>query len=160
MILQYGEYDEKKENQSSGLFRTQEKKRSNKAEESFIAWDLSKAAANIQNGLASDILQTIQTRLDISRMELSTLLMISPRTLDRRRKEDVLPPDESERSYRIARLTDLASDVFGSMEKASIWFKQSNYALGNKKPIDIIQTERSARLVERTLQQIQHGIIV
>lgn len=136
------------------------KKNSSKAEEPYIAWDLSKAVTNIQNGLASDILQTIQTRLDISRMELSTLLMISPRTLDRRRKEAVLPPDESERSYRIARLTDLAAEVFGSMEKASAWFKKSNYALGNKKPIEIVQTEPGARLVERTLQQIKHGITV
>ncbi|NBC65963.1 MAG: DUF2384 domain-containing protein, partial [Bacteroidetes bacterium] len=75
-------------------------------------------------------------------------------------KEDVLPPDESERSYRIARLTDLAAEVFGSMEKASNWFKQPNYTLGNKKPLDIVQTEPGARLVERTLQQIQHGITV
>lgn len=133
---------------------------SNEVNEPYIAWDLSKAVMNIQNGLATDILQTIQTRLDISRIELSNLLMISLRTLDRRQKEAVLPPAESERSYRIARLTDLAAEVFGSMEKASTWFKQSNYALGNKKPIDIIQTEPGARLVERTLQQIQHGITV
>lgn len=150
----------KKKTNQADYSEHKRKKGSNKAEEPFIAWDLSKAVANIQNGLASDILQTIQTRLDISRMELSTLLMISPRTLDRRRKEAVLPPDESERSYRIARLTDLAAQVFGSMEKASAWFKQSNYAFGNKKPIDIIQTEPGARLVERTLQQIQHGITV
>ena len=130
------------------------------AKEPYIAWDLSKAVANIRQGLATGILETIQTRLDISRIELSQLLMISPRTLDRRRKETVLPADESERSYRIARLTDLAAQVFGSMEKASTWFKQPNYALGNEKPIDIIQTEPGARLVERTLQQIQHGITV
>lgn len=132
----------------------------NEVNEPYIAWDLSKAVTNIRNGLPTDILQTIQARLDISRIELSNLLMISPRTLDRRQKEAVLPPAESERSYRIARLTDLATQVFGSMEKASTWFKQSNYALGNKKPIDIIQTEPGARLVERTLQQIQHGITV
>lgn len=132
----------------------------NQAREPYIAWDLSKAVANIRNGLATDILQIIQDRLNISKMELSSLLMISPRTIDRRRKEAVLPADESERSYRIARLTDMAAQVLGSMEKASHWFKQPNYALGNEKPIDIIQTEPGARLVERTLQQIQHGITV
>ncbi|NBC03702.1 MAG: DUF2384 domain-containing protein [Bacteroidetes bacterium] len=160
MITQYGEMMAEKNSNQKEYLSKKSKRNSNKVEEPFIAWDLSKAVANIQEGLASDILQTIQTRLDISRMELSTLLMISPRTLDRRRKEDVLPPDESERSYRIARLTDLAAEVFGSMEKASTWFKQPNYALGNKKPLDIVQTEPGARLVERTLQQIQHGITV
>ncbi|MDZ7719308.1 MAG: antitoxin Xre/MbcA/ParS toxin-binding domain-containing protein [Balneolaceae bacterium] len=142
-----------KENQAN-------KNKSNKVEEPYVAWDLSTAAANIRNGLATDILKTIQTRLNISKKELSQLLTISPRTIDRRRKEAVLPADESERSYRIARLTDLAAGVFGNMEKASKWFKEPNYALGNQKPIELMKTEPGARLVERTLHQIDHGITV
>lgn len=131
-----------------------------KVEEPFIAWDLSKAASMVGAGLATEILQTIQSRLGLSKLELSDLLMVSPRTIDRRKKEKVLPADESERSYRIARLTDLAAEVTGSMEKASEWFKKPNYALGNKKPIELIKTEPGARLVERTLNQIRHGITV
>lgn len=131
-----------------------------KIEEPYIAWDLSKAASLVGAGLASDILQTIQSRLGLSKLELSDLLMVSPRTIDRRKKEKVLPADESERSYRIARLTDLAAEVTGSMEKGSAWFKKPNYALGDKKPIELIKTEPGARLVERTLHQIHHGITV
>lgn len=131
-----------------------------KVEEPYIAWDLSKAASMVHSGLATEVLHTIQNRLGLSNLELSQLLMVSPRTIDRRKKEEVLPADESERSYRIARLTDLAAEVTGSMEKASIWFKKPNYALGNKKPIELMKTEPGARLVERTLNQIRHGITV
>jgi len=134
--------------------------KSSKVEEPYIAWDLSKAASLIGSGLSTQVLHTIQHRLGLSNLELSDLLMVSPRTLDRRKKEDILPTDESERSYRIARLTDMAADVTGSMEKASLWFKRPNYALGNKKPIDLMKTEPGARLVERTLNQIRHGITV
>lgn len=130
------------------------------AEEPFITWDLNDAVSRIHNGLSTSILKLIQQRLNLSREEMSVLLMISPRTLDRRKKEKVLPADESERSFRVARLTDLAAEVTGSMEKASEWFKKPNFALGNKKPIDLIQTEPGARLVERTLGQIRHGITV
>lgn len=131
-----------------------------KAEEPFISWDLAKAASVVHTGIHTTILQTIQNRLNISRLELSELLLVSPRTLDRRKKEELLPADESERSYRVARLTDLAAEVTGSMEKASEWFKKSNYALGNKTPLEMMRTEPGARLVERTLNQIRHGIPV
>ncbi len=133
---------------------------SSKVEEPYISWDLSKAASMVNSGLATEVLQIIQERLGLSNLELSQLLMVSPRTIDRRKKEEVLPVDESERSYRIARLTDLAAEVTGSMEKASAWFKKPNYALGNIKPIELMITEPGARLVERTLNQIRHGITV
>lgn len=131
-----------------------------KAEEPYIAWDLTKAASMVNAGLATKIIETIQSRLGLSNAELSDLLLVAPRTLDRRKKEATLPADESERSYRIARLTELAADITGSMEKASEWFKKPNFALGNKKPIELIKTEPGARLVERTLHQIEHGITV
>lgn len=139
--------------------KSHSEKDKNLVEEPYIAWDLPKASEKISSGLATDILTTIQNRLKISNMDLSELLLISPRTLDRRKKEAVLPADESERSYRIARLTDLAADVLGSMEKGSVWFKTPNYALGNKKPIELVKTEPGARLVENTLRRIEHGII-
>jgi len=132
----------------------------NKAEEPYVAWDLSKAASMVSSGLPTEILKTIQARLGLSNIELSDLLMVSPRTLDRRKKEATLPADESERSYRIARLTELASELTGSGEKASQWFKKPNFALGNKTPLEMMQTEPGARLVERTLNQIRHGITV
>ena len=134
--------------------------RQTQVEDPFIAWDLPKASARISSGLASEIILIIQERLGVSNKDLSELLLISPRTLDRRKKEDILPADESERTFRIARLTDLASDVLGSMDKASTWFKTPNFALGNKKPIELIKTEPGARLVERTLNQIRHGMPV
>lgn len=132
----------------------------NIVEEPYIAWDLPDAALRISRGLSVDILVTLQARLQLSNLELSDLLMISPRTLDRRKKEKTLPSDESERSYRIARLTDLARQIFGSTEDAAAWFKRPNYALDNQKPIDLVKTEPGARLVERTLGQIRHGITV
>lgn len=133
---------------------------SNIAEEPYIAWGLPDAALRISRGLSTDILATLQARLRLSNLELSDLLMISPRTLDRRKNEKTLPSDESERSYRIARLTDLARQIFGSTEEAAAWFKTSNYALDNQKPIELVKTEPGARLVERTLGQIRHGITV
>lgn len=128
--------------------------------EPYIAWELQDAASKISRGLYTDILITIQSRLKLTNLELAELLQLSPRTLDRRRKEVTLPADESERSYRIARLTELAMQVFEDQDKVSVWFTQPNFALGNQKPLDLIKSEPGARLVERLLHQIEHGITV
>ncbi len=137
-----------------------DKKDSNIAEEPYIEWGLADAAEKISRGLSTDVLYTLQSRLQLSNRELSYLLMISPRTLDRRKNEQRLAPDESERCLRVVRLTDMAGEIFGTLDKAASWFKQSNFALGNQKPIEMVRTEPGARLVERTLGQIRHGITV
>lgn len=128
--------------------------------EPYISWDLDTAAAKIGKGLGTSILVTIQARLRISNRQLSDLMMVSPRTLDRRKKEETLPPDESERGYRIARLTDRAYQVFEDPDKVAQWFSEPNFALGNKKPINLAKTEPGARLVEQLLGRIEHGITV
>lgn len=96
--------------------------------------------------------------LELSNQELAHVVLISPRTLTRRRKEDRLPPDESERVYRVARLVEVASSVLGGEEEARSWMKESNYSLGDVTPLEYARTEPGAELVERVLRQIEHGI--
>ena len=132
----------------------------NVVSEPYISWDINTAISKISEGLKTSVLATIQARLQISNQQLSNLLMVSPRTLDRRKKEKTLPPDESERSYRIARLTDRAYQVFEDEHKVAQWFSETNFALGNKKPLDLAKTEPGARLVEQLLGRIEHGITV
>lgn len=153
----YGVILSKKNTYYSNISRVDDK---NIVSEAYIDWELNTAASKISSGLFTDILETIQGRLKISNRELSDLMMISPRTLDRRKKEKTLPPDESERSYRIARLTDRALQVFEDSDKVAKWFSEPNYALGNKKPIDLAKTEPGANLVDRVLNQIEYGITV
>lgn len=133
----------------------------NTLNEPYVEWTLPDAASKIDQGLSTDILDTIQSRLQLSNRELADLLMISPRTLDRRRKEETLPVDESDRCFRIARLLDMALELFGdSRDKLSIWFKTSNPALGDKPPLHWIKSQPGSEIVERTLAQLRHGIPV
>lgn len=132
----------------------------NTVSEPYVAWDLNTAATRISEGLKTGILSTIQARLQLSNSQLSDLLMISPRTLDRRKKESQLPPDESERGYRIARLTDRAYQIFDDDQKVANWFSEPNFSLGNKTPLELSKTEPGARLVDQLLGRIEHGITV
>ncbi len=122
------------------------------------AWDLATAAEQVREGLPASSLADLQRRLDVSAASLGDVLSIAPRTLARRAGAARLPRDESERVYRLGRLTTIAADVLGGIEAARQWFKVPNYALGDRTPLDMASTEPGARLVERTLRHIEHGI--
>ncbi len=127
----------------------------------FADWDLPTAAHRVEEGLAPAALDELQEALDLSSRELADLLLLSPRTLTRRRKAgERLPPDESERTYRLARLAELAARTLGGPEPARAWMREPNFALGDARPLDLARTEPGARLVERLLAHIQHGIPV
>jgi len=128
--------------------------------EPYAAWDLTTAAHKIAYGLPSAVLESIRDELELTLEELSTLVAIPVRTLARRKKERVLAADESERAYRIGRLIDIATGVLGDLEEARTWVKEPNFALGGETPLSYMNTEPGARLVERQLFQIAHGITV
>lgn len=124
----------------------------------YSEWDLPTAAHRVSEGLSTGSLDTVQLRLELSNKELAEVVQIAPRTLSRRKKEDTLPPDESERVYRINRLIEIAADVLGGQAEARDWMKEPNFALGDESPLSLAKTEPGAQLVERVLHQIQHGM--
>lgn len=128
--------------------------------EAIVSWDLSTAAHKIDAGLDTELLFTISNELDITGTELSNVVSIPPRTLARRKQENRLPPDESDRVYRIIRIIDLATEVLGSLGNARKWLKEPNYTLSERTPLSYLDTGPGSNLVERALRQVQHGITV
>ncbi|GAB5521759.1 MAG: hypothetical protein RhofKO_40100 [Rhodothermales bacterium] len=124
----------------------------------YSDWDLSTAAERIVRGLPTDSLDVVQRRLALSNQELAATVQISLRTLTRRKNEDTLPPDESERVYRINRLIEIAADVLGGQTEAQQWMKEPNFALGEAFPLVVARTQPGAQLVEQVLRRIEHGI--
>ena len=126
----------------------------------FADWDLPTAAHRVEEGLAPATLDGLQDALALSSRELADALLLSPRTLSRRRRSaDRLPPDESERAYRLGRLA-ARPRTLGGPEAARGWMREPNFALGDARLLDLARTEPGARLVERLLGHIQHGIPV
>lgn len=150
------------ETQKSGEREKLRKTRTRRPEKriAFSEWDLPTAAMNVSIGLLPDTLDDIQKKLILSNRQLAVLLQISTRTLTRRRTEDRLPPDESERVYRVGRLAEIAVSVLGSEDNARKWLKKPSYSLGDQIPLDVARTEPGVSLVERALRQIQFGITV
>ncbi len=126
----------------------------------FASWDLLTAARQVLAGLPTDTLEHLQESLALSNRELADAILLAPRTLARRRREERLLPDESERVYRMTMLFELALRTLGGSDAARTWMKESNYALGDEVPLQLARTEPGAELVERTLHNIAYGIPV
>lgn len=126
----------------------------------YAGWDLPTAARRVEEGLPVGDLETLRDRLGVPTRVLAHILSIAPRTLSRRMAQGRLPADESDRLYRITRLTDLAAQVLGGDEAAVAWMKEPNIALGEETPLEVARTEPGARMVEQVLGRIEHGIPV
>lgn len=86
-------------------------------------------------------------------------LIIPRRTLAHRKaKDQPLNRVESERAVRVASVTALAEETFANREKAQIWLRRPTAPLGGKRPIDLLDSEPGARVVEQLLYRIGHGI--
>jgi putative toxin-antitoxin system antitoxin component (TIGR02293 family) len=97
-------------------------------------------------------------KFDLRREEVSSALHLPPRTLARRKQEQRLSPDESDRLFRLVRLASQAVQVLGSEERASLWLRRANRALGGHPPIELLDTDVGARQVEEILGRIEHGV--
>jgi putative toxin-antitoxin system antitoxin component (TIGR02293 family) len=82
---------------------------------------------------------------------------LSPRSLQRRRREGRLARYESDRIYRLARIVALAKASLGDRNAATRWLKRPNRALGGNVPLAVIDTELGARTVENVLGRIAFG---
>lgn len=126
----------------------------------FVNESLESQFNALENGLKTEHLETVQNLFGITLEELADLLLVSPRTLLRRKKEAVLPLDESDRLQEILLVFKKAIAVLGSERHAKEWFKTENYALAYKIPLHLIRTTPGRKLIEELLHRIEHGIFV
>jgi putative toxin-antitoxin system antitoxin component (TIGR02293 family) len=96
-------------------------------------------------------------RLQISAEDVMNVLGISGRTAQRRRQEGVLSMEESDRLYRIARVTRRAFEVFGAEDTARGWLKDPSHLFRGAAPLTLLGSDAGAEAVEQELGRIDYG---
>lgn len=112
----------------------------------------------LKRGLTVAAFDTLREALQLNRAQLSRALGISQRTLARRLKSGRFNLEESERIYRVSRLLSRASEVLESEDDAALWLTTPKLHLKQATPLEYADTEVGARVVERLLGRIEHGI--
>ena len=113
--------------------------------------------AAIREGFPHKVIEELMEAADLSIKELAACLDVSPRSLQRRRRQGRLARHESDRIYRLARILALAKSSLGRRDVATRWLKPPNLALGGNTPLAVIDTEVGARAVEHVLGRIAFG---
>jgi putative toxin-antitoxin system antitoxin component (TIGR02293 family) len=113
--------------------------------------------AAIREGFPQTVVEEVMHAARLTLKELAASLDLSPRSLQRRRREGRLARYESDRLYRLARIIALAKHYVGDDEKATRWLRRPNRALGGTTPLALIDTELGARAVENVLGRIAYG---
>ena len=86
-------------------------------------------------------------------------LVVARRTLAHRKEKRQPPsPEQSDRLARVVRVADLAEDALGNRQKAARWLRKPNRSIQGKRPIDLLKSDIGARMVERALGRIEHGV--
>lgn len=112
----------------------------------------------VRNGLPFSALEAITASLQLTLLEAGPILGIPLRTIARRKESGQLAPEESDRLFRLARTAAQTVDVLGDLERARIWLKTPNRALGGEKPLGLLDTDIGTRQVEEVLMRVNYGV--
>lgn len=109
----------------------------------------------IREGLPTSIIRD----LEAAGVERKYRIQIIPeRTLQHRVKNgERMTPAESERAWRMANIIALADRVFANHTKGMRWLHTPMRRLEGQSPLDVLDTDIGARLVEEALGQIDAG---
>jgi len=112
-----------------------------------------------REGLPVQTLTLLAEELSVERKALARVVGISDRTLSRRiAKSERLSAEESDRTVRLARVIALATDTFGTREKASVWLQTPNRVLEGQTPLSLLDTDSGVRSVETVIGRIEWGL--
>ncbi|NOT59677.1 MAG: DUF2384 domain-containing protein [Acidobacteria bacterium] len=116
------------------------------------------ASPLIKQGIKFAALLHLKKQYGLSDDFAQRVLAVSQRTWARREADSQLNVVESDRLYRLARVIARTEETFGSHEKASLWLKEPNRALGLQTPLSLLDMDEGARQVEDVLIRIEHGV--
>lgn len=112
----------------------------------------------VERGVPLGALAALSREEALSLDEIDRLIIPRRTLAHRKARQQPLSRAESERAVRVASLTALAEETFGNRAKAQTWLRRSTSALGDRRPLDLLDSEPGARVVEQLLYRITHGI--
>jgi putative toxin-antitoxin system antitoxin component (TIGR02293 family) len=112
----------------------------------------------VRGGLPYAALEALTRTLGLEPGAVGAVVGIPGRTLARRRHERLLSPVESDRLYRLAYVTHVASATLGGVAAARRWLARANRSLGGVPPMGLLDTDIGCRQAEEALVRLDHGI--
>lgn len=121
--------------------------------------DKLRLSRQIESGLKFNALERLSKSTGLSMEKLRPALRITPRTMTRRRIEQRLSPQESDRLISISRLVAQTFELFEGNEVMAIkWFTSPKRAFAGLTPLEMSATEVGSREIENLIGRLEHGV--
>lgn len=133
-------------------------------EESGVAYRASSTSSEMRlvkqarAGISKKSLMNIAETGGLSLKEISALLPVTLRTIQRYSETDLLDPAVSEHALQIAEVISKGSKVFSSIKDLQRWLHTPSVALGNETPVSLLDTSFGARIVIDELGRLEYGV--
>lgn len=112
----------------------------------------------LKEGLHRNSVNSFIKHSSLTRKQVSKLIHVSERTLQRYSPDKTIDINSSERLIELTRLFHKGINVFNEKEKFIVWLNRPNKSLANSKPLDLIETSIGIDLVMDELLRIEYGV--
>lgn len=111
-----------------------------------------------REGFPKRVLLSLAKKISLSIQELSNILHLSERTLQRYDDDAIIKTEYAEKAVELARLYTRGEEVFGTMGKFKLWVKAPSFVFNGEAPVSMLDTSAGFDMVFRELGRIEHGI--
>ena len=113
-----------------------------------------------KNGFSMKSVKPLVAYLDLPTEKVATPMGVSSRTLSRWDNDSLIGAMASRTLLEIDRLSKKGLAIFGSSDLFKLWLRQSNTALGDVAPIELLTEPYGVELVEDALEAMEFGSIL
>jgi putative toxin-antitoxin system antitoxin component (TIGR02293 family) len=112
----------------------------------------------VRHGLRSPVITEIAEALAVSKATLLGAIGVPVSTMTRRIKSQAkLSPDESDKIDRVAQTFKRAIELFGDEATARVWMSTKLLALGDRTPLELLDSSAGYEMVLNTIGRIAYG---
>ena len=111
-----------------------------------------------REGVKKSTLKTLAIYLGISMEMMSSLLHTSYRNIQRKDEDALLDTLKTERVLELASFAQRGIEVIGNKDAFAEWIQSPLMALGNKQPLDFLDTSFGIQFLLKILGRLEQGV--
>ncbi|MEO8720060.1 MAG: antitoxin Xre/MbcA/ParS toxin-binding domain-containing protein [Ginsengibacter sp.] len=111
-----------------------------------------------RTGIKKSTLKSLATYLGINMETMSELLHSSYRNIQRKDEDELLDTLKTEKVLELAAFAQRGIGVIGNKESFSEWLRSPLVSLGNKMPLDYLDTSFGIQMVTKILGRLEQGV--
>lgn len=111
-----------------------------------------------RTGIKKSTLKSLASHLGITMETMSNLLHSSHRNIQRKDEDELLDTLKTEKVLELATFTQRGIEVIGNQESFAEWVHSPLISIGNKTPLDFLDTSFGIQMLTKILGRLEQGV--